>query len=393
MHATRRRALAVLGGGVVIAADLARGRAARAAVPAGTPDALAPWFTAATTETEPRRRALAYAILAPNPHNRQPWAIALDATDGMTVHCDPDRRLPETDPHDRQITIGFGCFLELLSMAAAEQGLRAEIAAFPDGAPAGRLDARPVAHVRLVDAERASPDPLFGSVLDRRSNKAPYAMDRRVAPGRVADLAAATRHGSRVRGTVDPARVDAIRGLTIAGMEIEMATPDVAMESIRLLRIGQAEVDARPDGIDLTGPTIEDLAARGVLTREAAAAELASGEGGPILEQMTAYAIAPMHATPAYLWQATSGDSPGDRIAAGRDYVRLNLAATAAGLAMHPQSQVLQEFEAMAALRERALALLDDGRGGTVQMLCRLGYGPTVPPSPRWPSEARIVEG
>ena len=28
--------------------------------------------------------------------------------------------------------------------------------------------------------------------------------------------------------------------------------------------------------------------------------------------------------------------------------------------------------------------------GGTIQMLCRLGYGPQVPRSPRWPLEAKI---
>jgi hypothetical protein len=29
--------------------------------------------------------------------------------------------------------------------------------------------------------------------------------------------------------------------------------------------------------------------------------------------------------------------------------------------------------------------------GGTVQMLGRIGYGPTVGPSPRWPLETRIL--
>ena len=29
--------------------------------------------------------------------------------------------------------------------------------------------------------------------------------------------------------------------------------------------------------------------------------------------------------------------------------------------------------------------------GETVQMLARAGYGPDVPPSPRWPVESKIV--
>ena len=31
--------------------------------------------------------------------------------------------------------------------------------------------------------------------------------------------------------------------------------------------------------------------------------------------------------------------------------------------------------------------------GGTVQMLARIGYGPDVPPSPRWRLETRIAAG
>lgn len=31
--------------------------------------------------------------------------------------------------------------------------------------------------------------------------------------------------------------------------------------------------------------------------------------------------------------------------------------------------------------------------GGTVQMLARIGYGPSVGASPRWPLEARIIDG
>jgi len=29
--------------------------------------------------------------------------------------------------------------------------------------------------------------------------------------------------------------------------------------------------------------------------------------------------------------------------------------------------------------------------GGTVQMLARIGYGPEVPVSPRWPAEAKVT--
>ena len=116
--ATRRSMLKLVGGGVVLAAVGAGGFVA-----ANGPSrsARAPWREAGQ-ETEFRRRALSYAILAPNPHNRQPWLVRLDGDDALTLYCDLDRRLPATDPYDRQIVIGHGAFLELLALAAAEDG-------------------------------------------------------------------------------------------------------------------------------------------------------------------------------------------------------------------------------------------------------------------------------
>lgn len=386
MTLSRRRALAVIGGAAVLAADLSRARLARAQE--GVEPALRPWFAAGTPERDPRRAALAYAVLAPSPHNRQPWLVDLSEEGVATVLCDLGRRLPETDPFDRQTTIGLGCFVELMVLAAAEQGLGAEVEPFPEGEPAPRLDARPVARVRLHG--EAAPDPLFAQVLARRSNKAPYDMARPVPAGALAALAGAAVHGSRIRGALDAGEVAALREAAIAGMRVEMATPEAAMESVRLLRLGRDEVNRLPDGIDLAGPPIEELVASGALSHESVAAEVAAGGGGPFTEQILAYAIAPMEATPAYLWQVTEGDGRADQLAAGRDWVRVNLRAARLGLGVHPQSQTLQEFDAMAALRRRARDLMGAGTG-TVQMLSRLGFGPEAPPSPRWPAETRVV--
>ena len=57
---------------------------------------------------------------------------------------------------------------------------------------------------------------------------------------------------------------------------------------------------------------------------------------------------------------------------------------------MQPLSQALQEFPEMAGLYREAHARLAP-RGGTVQMLCRIGHGAAVGPSPRWPLEAKLV--
>ncbi len=164
----------------------------------------APWDAApASRHPDWRVRAAHWAVLAPNPHNRQPWILDLAADGSALLRCDLDRRLPATDPLDRQVTIGLGAFAELFRMAAAEEGRAVAIEPFPEGAPAPRLDARPVARLRLLPG-RADRDPLFAHAPRRRSAKEPFDTARPVAREAIAALAAAT--GPAFRATTSEGR-------------------------------------------------------------------------------------------------------------------------------------------------------------------------------------------
>jgi hypothetical protein len=97
-----------------------------------------------------------------------------------------------------------------------------------------------------------------------------------------------------------------------------------------------------------------------------------------------------MFATNAYCVISSNGNTRVDQINAGRDWLRLHLVATAHGLSMQPLSQALQEYPEMAAQYARAHKMLA-APGETVQMLGRVGYGPKIDMSPRWPLETRII--
>jgi hypothetical protein len=142
------------------------------------PDAAASWRYPGAGQADPRRFALAHAILAPNPHNTQPWQVAFDDANGMTLYCDLERRLPFTDPNDRQITLGCGAFLELYRVAASSVGQFAEITFFPEGQPTPRLDERPIARVTFSPVANAAPDPLFRFITERRTNRNVYDVER-----------------------------------------------------------------------------------------------------------------------------------------------------------------------------------------------------------------------
>ncbi len=377
----RRTFLSLVGGGCVLAA----GGVGAFAVTRTPHKALAPWTIGHDRSPDPRLRALSYAILAPNPHNRQPWLVELTGSDAFVLHADPARRLPETDPFDRQLTIGLGCFLELVAMAARSDGYRPEIALFPDGPHDERVSAGPVAAVRLVPDAAAAADPLFSQVLMRRSLKEPFDAERTV-PDSVAQALIEDRLPGTAAVTLDPGRIADLRALAWEAHVIESTTARTMQESVDLMRIGRAEIEASPDGIDLGGPFLEALALAGLMTREA----LADPESTAFREGMRLYED--MHRTAmGYYWITTPANTRIDQIAAGRAYVRANLIATQSGLAMHPISQALQEFPEMATHLSGLHTLLGADGGQRVQMLARIGYGPEAGPSPRWPLEARLA--
>lgn len=379
MQLTRRKTLAILGGGAILAAT-----AASAYAITRTPGvALAPWDKAGNYD-DPRMRALSYAILAPNPHNRQPWMVDLSVPDQVTLFVDTDRLLPHTDPFNRQIVIGLGCFLEVMRLAALEDGLAVTFDLFPEGESADGVDGRPVAIARFAPTDEAR-DPLFGQVLLRRTLKDPFDMTRPVLAEALAGIEAAVIHGSMVASVNDDAQVASLRALRHDALVIEVETPLTYKESVDLFRIGRAEINANPDGIDFSGPLFETLALTGMMTREAAL-----DMNSTVFRQGMDAVLANCDTAMAHIWLVTTGNMRAEQIMAGRDWVRLNLAATGLGVGVQPLSQALQEYPEMAGLYADVHERLA-GPGQTVQMFARLGYTATPLPAPRWPLENKII--
>ena len=80
----------------------------------------------------------------------------------------------------------------------------------------------------------------------------------------------------------------------------------------------------------------------------------------------------------------TPGNDRVTQINAGRAYARVQLAATAQGLAMQPLSQALQEYAEQQKPYADIHALAGaTAPGETVQMWVRVGYAPPIEPAPR----------
>lgn len=378
---SRRKFLKVFGGGVILAAAGTTGWALTRDPSA----ARVAWVSAGAVEEDVRRQALSYAILAPNPHNRQPWLVDLGTPGEIMLYCDEARKLDHTDPFDRQITVGLGAFLELLSMALAAQGIGADISLFPQGEPQPRLDTRPVAHVKLRKDSAVPTDPLFDHVLARRTNRLAYDTTRPVAAELLAGVAAAART-ARVGFTQVPEEVSKLRDIAWRGILVEFTNPATMRESVDLMRVGRRQIEANPDGISLAGPMMEALAVTGLFRPE----DL-TDSNSPSFKRQMPFLKAGFDSAMACMWVVSPGNTRADQILAGRDYVRLNLAATSAGLAMQPWSQTLQEFSVMTELAKEIRAALGVEPQEGLQMFVRLGYADELPPSPRWPYETRIL--
>ena len=383
----RRQFIRLVGGGAVSAMAVASTSGLSGCAQGMPPEAIEAWAGpghAVAQDTDVRRWLLSFAILAPHSHNLQSWVADLGTPGQITLYCDLKRLLPQTDPLSRQIMMSHGTFLELLDMAARERGLRADIALFPQGAfgPA-ELDARPVATVRLTPDSSVAKDPLFAQILRRHTNRNSYDIAHAVPLAAwVAMAGAAGSPGVRVGFAgleQGGAALAAHRRIALEAWRIELTVPRTIMESFDVLRVGRSEIAAHRDGLSLTAPVVVVMDRLGLFDRTKAPA----ADDYATTSQIKEF-DAKLASTPGFWWMVTPGNDRVTQINAGRAYARVQLAATAMGLAMHPLSQALQEYVEQQQPYADIHALADAiAPGETVQMWARVGYAQPVEPAPR----------
>ncbi len=364
----RRRFIQLTGGGAVLAA------LPLAACSAGYPAASVGAWQPPDETPDVRRWMLAHGLLAPNPHNRQPWIADLRRDGEIRLVCDGERLLPETDPFGRQILIGCGAFIELAVMAAAERGHGVRVQLFPDGEPGPRElpGGRTVARLSLTRDAATPKDPLFAQIRRRHTHKGAFDNARRVPAAVWQGLTASTSPatGLLAGAVTDAEAMAALRRITRDSFETEMLTPRTYLESARLMRIGPDEIEQHRDGIALTGTMVRLMASVGLFDRF----EVPQRGSSNYKQTMNRWSV--FETGSGYFWIASRGNARAAQVDSGRAYVRAHLQATAAGVDMHPLSQALQEFAEVRPQHDALRALLGFGTDDTtVQMLARVGYG------------------
>ncbi|GIF22468.1 hypothetical protein BJ973_002792 [Actinoplanes tereljensis] len=253
---------------------------------------------------------------APSAHNTQPWILRY-AEEEVTVHWDPDRALPDSDPTRRDLFLSLGAFVETCLIVATGAGLavRAEIAVDEDE--------RRVA--RIVAAGTAYATPFSAAAVDRRRcARGPY------RPGHLPEPTAGVRR---------------LPSRRLAGMLSEsdrrmFGTPAVARELRQWLRLSPRHPRYALDGLTDRALGLSRLEAAGL----AAALSPVAYAAGRRLGLPAVLAASPrslLRYDGDVLVLVGRADTAEHLVEQGRTLMRVWLDLSERGLAVHPLSQIL----------------------------------------------------
>jgi hypothetical protein len=304
---------------------------------------------------------LRWAVLAPSRHNAQPWLFEVDG-DEVRLHADGRRALPAADPDGRELLLGCGAALANLRLAAAHFGYDASVEVVPGYRHDGLL-----ARARLEGrrAPTADEEALFQAIPRRRTHRLPLD-GRDPPPGLVAALARdAWRDGVSLRPVEEHER-PAVAELVEEGDRLQWGDARFREELAAWTRITGAR-----DGMP--------AAARGLSALAALAQPWLLRWWKDRIREQALRDRRRAVSSRALLVLSSARDGKEDRLLAGEVLERLLLRITAAGLtASYLNSPI--EVEALRPRLRQAI-----GEAGLPQVMIRVGYGVTLPRTPRRP--------
>lgn len=310
-----------------------------------------------------------YATMAPSPHNTRPWKFSLHE-DEIRLRPDFSRRLPVSDPENRELFISLGCALENLVIAMCHHGYRPELETPSIGEDFLR--------VRLGTGPVCADPSLFSEIAKRQTCRTLF-RSHRVSRKKWAELRQSpSEPGVLVQYIEGADALSPIADLVVSADNAQLASDAYRDEVLQWIRPNVAESHRHGDGL---------------------AAEAIGVPSGPrwlgrFLAKATALSPAKIEmdrqyllSSPGLILFSSSTDEKLAWINVGRSLERFLLKATALNLKTAFLNQPIEIPFLRAELRKKLR--LD---GMWPQIMVRVGYSKGITPSRRRPVEDVIEE-
>lgn len=307
------------------------------------------------------------ASLAPSVYNSQPWLFRV-LPDHIELHADPNRRLPATDPENRELRLSCGAALMNLRLALEGHGVRPLVTLLPGDHPGA------LAVVAHGGRPRSSPDlpDLLRAIRERRTNRRPFVDAPVPAAHRAKLVRAAQAERASVHVLFDRAEQSAVQHLLVRAHRRQQESPLFLTEHAGWTGRTGAELDGVPVSAGGPRPEPQD---------EWVLRDFTAGHARPRVPGKD------FESDPLLLVLSSFDDGPTAGLQAGQALQHLLLTATTLGLAASFLSQPIEVPDIRVELREVL------GTRLSPQAILRIGFGSPVPPTPRHPvAELLITE-
>lgn len=322
--------------------------------------------TALGLSAEQSRDVIRCAGRAPSLHNRQPWRFRL-SEQVIEVHADPQRRLPATDPDDRELRLACGAALLNLRLALEHSGIRPVIdPPSPLAPPTALAEVRSGGRTTQNPAERA----LYEAIPRRRNNRRPFQETPVPTADRHALVSAAQREQGRLH-VLTRTELDPFAELVHRAHRAQMGDERFRAEMDHWTGRERDASEGVPAAASGPLPEPQDL----WVVRDFSAGRAPTRVAGKDFER-----------EPLLTVLCSQHDSRTDDVRAGQALQRVLLTACAHGLS----SSVLSQVPEVAETREELRRML----GGSLhpQAVLRFGYGSPTPETRRREPEDLLLD-
>lgn len=307
---------------------------------------------------------LRLAGAAPSPHNTQPWRYHV-LPHVIELHADLRRRLPYSDPDDRELRVACGAALFNLRLALEHDGVRPLVTLMPHGDHPTALAA--VRNGGRVNRESEHSD-LFRSILLRRTNRRPF-LDGAVPKSHRNALLRCVQPERSWLHTVEPSQRALLGRLAKRAHDMQMVDQGYRTE---LAHWSERPADAM-DGIPATASDPRWEAPDEWVLRDFSGGRIkmtAKDTEDPLIVVLCSY------------FNTRAAD-----MQAGQALQRMLLTATSAGLTASFLPHVVEVRQTRDGLRRMIGGSLEP------QAVLRVGYGSLAPPTPRRAPDDLVATG